>query len=39
MLETYNLLTAKYYDQRVALTLSKKVTGEYFTRGNYSNYS
>ena len=33
MIETYNLLTGKY-DQQVALTLPKNVTGEYFTRGN-----
>ena len=33
MIETYKLLTGKY-DQQVALTLPKNVTGEYFTRGN-----
>jgi len=33
MIETYKLLTGKY-DQQVLLTLPKKVTGEYFTRGN-----
>ena len=33
MIETYNLLTGKY-DQQVALTLPKNVTGEYFTRAN-----
>ena len=33
MIETYKLLTGKY-NQQVALTLPKNVTGEYFTRGN-----
>jgi len=33
ILEMYKLLTGKY-DQQVALTLPKNVTGEYFTRGN-----
>ena len=33
MIETYKLLTGKY-DQQVALTLPKNVTGEYFIRGN-----
>jgi len=33
MIETYKLLTGKY-DQMVALTLPKNVTGEYFTKGN-----
>jgi len=33
MIETYKLLTWKY-DQQVALTLPKNVTGEYFTKGN-----
>ena len=33
MIKTYKLLTGKY-DQQVALTLPKHVTGEYFTRGN-----
>jgi len=33
MIETHKLLTGKY-DQQVALTLPKNVTGEYFTRGN-----
>jgi len=33
MIETYKLLTRKY-DQQVALTLPKNVTGEYFTRVN-----
>ena len=33
MIETYKFLTRKY-DQQVALTLPKNVTGEYFTRGN-----
>ena len=35
MIETYmyKLLTGKY-DQQVALTLPKNVTGKYFTRGN-----
>jgi len=33
MIEMYKLLTEKY-DQQVALTLPKNVTGEYFTRGN-----
>jgi len=33
MIETYKLLTGKY-DQQVALMLTKKVTGKYFTRGN-----
>jgi len=32
-IETYKLLTGKY-DQQVALTLPKNVTGEYFTRGS-----
>ena len=35
MIKTYKLLTGKY-DQQVALTLPKNVTGEYFTRGNYN---
>jgi len=33
MVETYKLLTGKY-DQQVALTLPKNVTGEYFTRSD-----
>ena len=33
MIETYKLLTEKYY-QQMALSLPKNVTGEYFTRGN-----
>jgi len=33
MIEAYKLLTWKY-DQQVALTLPKSVTGEYFTRSN-----
>jgi len=33
MIETYKLSTGNY-DQQVALTLPKNVTGEYFTRGN-----
>ena len=35
MIKTYKLLTGKY-DQQVALTLPKNVTGEHFTRGNYN---
>ena len=33
MIETYKLLTGKY-DQQVALTLPKNMTGNYFTRDN-----
>jgi len=33
MIETYKLLVGQY-DQQVALTLPKNVTGEYFTRVN-----
>jgi len=38
MIKTYKLLTGKY-DQQVALTLPKNVTGEYFISVNSNTVS